>query len=344
MSHDEGKPNPIIDALADAVGAVRADDDMHELAQAHNALEPKAIEKLSANEARQQPTIADAVKHLLQKQGRSTDPEVLVPGVTRKSITIPTRGGPLKALVYLPQGASNLPGILYIHGGGWVIANAEVYDGGARGLAKQADAIVVSIDYRQAPEHKFPAAWEDCIDAWRWLSEHAAAIGADPSRLAIAGESAGGNMAVATAVEAKQLGLPAPRHVLAVYPVAQTGSLNTVSYLENAIAKPLNRPMIEWFLSHLLRSDEDKQDTRLDLVHADLRGLPPVTIINATIDPLRSDGEQLKDALEEAGVPVERKLYTGVSHEFFGAAAVVEKAQEAQAYAGARLRASLGQG
>lgn len=340
MTHD-GKPNPLIDAVADAVGALRADDDMHELAKAHNELEPKAIEKLSANEARQQPTIADAVKHLLQKQGRSTDPEVLVPGITRRSIRIPTRAGSISALVYTPQGASQVPAILYIHGGGWVIANAQVYDGGARGLAKEVGAIVVSIDYRQAPEHKFPAAWDDCLDAWRWLSENAASLGADPSRLAIAGESAGGCMAVSTAVQARQSGLTGPKHVLAVYPVAQTGSLNTLSYLENAIAKPLNRPMIEWFLGHLLRSDADKQDTRLDLVHADLSGLPPVTIINATIDPLRSDGEQLKDALEAAGVSVERELYTGVSHEFFGTAAVVEKAREAQAYAGVQLRASL---
>lgn len=340
MSHD-GKPNPVVNAISDAIGALRADPDMHDLAKAHNDLEPKAIEELSVAEARRQPTIADAVRSLLQEQGRSTDPERLVPGVTRTTLQIPVRDASINALVYSPSGVTNPPVILYIHGGGWVIADAEVYDGGARGISKEAAAVVVSIDYRQAPEFRFPTAWLDCLDAWSWVTTNADKIGADPSRAAIAGESAGGCMAVATAIAARDAGLPLPKHVLAVYPVAQTGSMHTLSYVENAIAKPLNRAMIEWFLGHLLNSEDDKADTRLDLVNADLRGLPPVTIINAMLDPLRSDGEKLKDALEDAGVPVERELYTGVAHEFFGAAAVLEKAREAQAYAGERLKAHL---
>ncbi|MCD9095668.1 alpha/beta hydrolase [Luteimonas fraxinea] len=338
---DTGKPNPIVDTISNVVGAIRADDDMHELAKAHDALAPKAIEKLSAAEARRQPTIADAVASVLRAQGRDTTPESLVPGVTREDIAIPTANGALHAFVYRPDGARNARVIVYFHGGGWVIADAEVYDAGARGLAKQANAIVVSVDYRQAPEHRFPAAWDDAISSYQWVAAHAAELGGDPTRLALAGESAGGNLAVATAVAARDTGVIQPRHVLAVYPVAQTGSLHTESYIENAIAKPLNKAMIEWFVSHLINSDEDKQDPRLDLVHADLSGLPPVTIINATLDPLRSDGGILEKALTQAGVPVERRIYTGVAHEFFGAAAVVEKAAEAQAYAGERLRASF---
>jgi acetyl esterase/lipase len=130
--------------------------------------------------------------------------------------------------------------------------------------------------------------------------------------------------------------------VLAVYPVAQTGSLNTPSYIENAMAKPLNRPMVEWFLDKLLKSPADKEDTRLDLVHANLAGLPATTIINARLDPLRSDGAQLEEALRRAGVSVERKDYEGVTHEFFGGAAVIQKAQDAQTYAGERLKQSFG--
>lgn len=335
---DHGKPNPIIDAVANAVGALRADDDMHELAKAHDELEPKAIEKLSVEEARRQPTIADAVKHLLEKQDRPTDPAQLVPGVTRSNLTIPTPTGSLNALVYTPDRVENAPVIVYFHGGGWVIANAEVYDGGARGLSKEAGAIVVSVDYRQAPEYKFPAAWDDAREAYRWVAANAAELGGDPNRLALAGESAGGNLAIATAVAARDAGLTKPRHVLAVYPVGQTGSTHTPSYLENAIAKPLNRAMIGWFVGHLLGDEADKQDTRIDLVNADLSGLPPVTIINATLDPLRCDGDMLEEALEAASVPVERRIYSGVAHEFFGCAAVVEKAREAQAYAGERLR------
>ena len=145
---------------------------------------------------------------------------------------------------------------------------------------------------------------------------------------------------MATAIAARDAGLPAPRHVVSVYPVAQT-SLNTESYLENAIAKPLNRAMVKWFVDHLVRSEDDLKDTRLSLIDANLKGLPPVTIINARIDPLRGDGAKLEDALQEAGVPVERRDYEGVAHEFFGAAAVLEKAREAQAWAGERLREAL---
>lgn len=342
---DHGKPNPVVNALSNAVASIRADDDQLELAKAFEGLQPKAIEKLDVSEARAQPTAADAVKALLIQQGRSALPEDLVPGVSTRELSIPSPGGDLPATVYLPGvgtvGAAALPVILYFHGGGWVIADRKVYDGGARGLAKQTGAIVVSVDYRQAPEHKFPAAWDDALAAYRWLTLNAAEIGGDPARLALAGESAGGNLAVATAVAARTAGLTPPRHVLSVYPVAQT-SLNTESYLENAIAKPLNRAMVEWFVKHLINDEDDLKDTRLQLIDADLHGLPPVTLINARLDPLRSDGAKLKDALDKAGVPVERREYEGVAHEFFGAAAVLEKARLAQSFAAERLRQAFG--
>lgn len=342
MSDSDGKPNPVLNAISNAVAALRADDDQLALAKAHEKLEPKAIEKLDVAEARRQPTAADAVAALMREQGRSADPLVLVPGITTREIEVPGAAGPLPATVYTPAQAvaGALPVVLYFHGGGWVIADRKVYDAGARGLAREANAIVVSVDYRQAPEHKFPAAWDDALAAYRWLTQSAASLGGDPGRLALAGESAGGNLAVATAVAARDAGLPAPRHVLSVYPVAQT-SLNTESYLENAIAKPLNRAMVKWFVDHLVRSEDDLKDTRLSLVDANLSGLAPVTIINARIDPLRSDGAKLEDALQAAGVPVERREFEGVAHEFFGAAAVLEKARTAQAYAGERLRAAL---
>lgn len=336
-----GEPNPILNAASNAIAALRADDDQLELAKAHESLNPKAIEKLDVTEARQQPTAKDAVVTLLQKRGESADPEVLVPGVTLKRITVDGAVGALPANVYTPAGVGPFPVILYFHGGGWVIADKEVYDAGARGLAKAANAIVVSVDYRQAPEHRFPAAWDDALAAYRWLGQNAASLGGDPVRLALAGESAGGNLAVATAIAVRDAGLPAPRHMLSVYPVAQT-SLNTESYLENAIAKPLNRAMVKWFVDHLVNSEEDLKDTRLSLIDADLAGLPPVTIINARLDPLRSDGAKLEEALRDAGVPVERREYEGVAHEFFGGAAVLQKARDAMAYAGDRLRTALG--
>jgi acetyl esterase len=334
---DDRKPNPIINAVSNAVASLRADDDQLEVAKCFDALEPKAIEKLTPAEARLQPTAADAVKALLAKQGRSSAPEDLVPGVRATSLSVDGATGPLAATLYTPQGTGPFPVVLYVHGGGWVIASKEVYDGGARGLAKAANAIVLSVDYRLAPEHKFPAAWDDALAAYRWLAANAASIGGDPARLALAGESAGGNLAVATAIAARDGGLPAPRHVLSVYPVAQT-SLNTESYIENAIAKPLNRAMVAWFVEQLARGKEDLKDTRLALTDAQLAGLPPVTLINARLDPLRSDGAKLEGALRDAGVPVERREYEGVAHEFFGAAAVLGKAREAQEFAGQRLR------
>lgn len=334
---DAGKPNPVATAVAKAVGKVRADKDMQAVLEAHASLQPKAIEKIDVAEARRNPTIADAVNALLQKQGKSTKPEDLVPGVKSVDTTVTGAAGALPARIYTPEGPGPFPVVVYFHGGGWVIADKQVYDGGARGLAKQANAVVVSVDYRQAPEHKFPAAWDDALAAYKWALANAAKVKGDPKRVALAGESAGGNLAVATAIAARDAGLQKPAHVLAVYPVTQT-SLNTESYLENALAQPLNRAMVKWFVDHLVRTPEDLKDLRLQLIDAKLEGLPPVTLINARIDPLRSDGAKLEDALKKAQVPVERRDYTGVTHEFLGTAAVVQKAQEAQAYAGQRLK------
>ncbi len=313
-----------------------ADGDMQAVLDTLASLGGKPIETLSVAEARQQPTPADAVKALLVRQGKSTDPSVLVPGVTSVDREIPGAAGTLPVRIYTPKTAGPFPVIVYFHGGGWVIADKDVYDGGARGLSQSANAIVVSVDYRRAPEAKFPAAWDDALAAYRWVTINAASLNGLP-KFALAGESAGGNLAVATAVAARDAGLPKPSGILSVYPVGQTGDMNTASYVDSATAKPLNKAMIGWFVDKLLARPQDKTDTRLDLVNANLRGLPPTIIINAQIDPLRSDGELLEAALKRDGVSVDRIVYTGVTHEFFGTAAVVAKAKDAQATAGARL-------
>jgi len=336
-AHDT-KPNPFVAAVSRALGNLRADDDMLELLKAHASLNPDAIEKVSPEVARTNPTITDAVNLLLRQQGRSTRPEDLVPGVMTQDITVDGATGPLTARLYTPVGDGPFPVVLYFHGGGWVLANKEVYDGGARGLAKAARALVISVDYRLAPEHKLPAAWLDAIAAYKWTLAHAQRYYGDPQRVALAGESAGGNLAIATAIAARDdPGIRQPVHVLAIYPVTQTDR-DTESYLENAIAMPLNRAMMKWFFEHTTRNHADLQDTRLQILYAPLRGLPPVTLISARIDPLRSDSAKLEDALRKANVTVERRDYEGVTHEFFGAAAVVEKAREAQAWAGERLQ------
>lgn len=326
---------------AKASAQAGAEKDMQEVLDALAGLKPKPIESLTPAEARKQPTPADAVNVVLKKEGKSTDPEKLVPGVKSVDRMITGAAGQIPARVYTPDGVGPFPVIVYFHGGGWVIGNKQVYDGGARGLAAQAHAVVVSVDYRLSPEAKFPAAWDDSLAAYKWALANAATMKGDPKKLALAGESAGGNLAVATAIAARDAGLQTPLHVLAVYPVAQT-SLTTGSYTEHAMAKPLNKAMIEWFVDKLTTSPANLKDTRLQLVDAKLQGLPPVTLISAQIDPLRSDGTMLEMALKAAGVPVERKNYDGVTHEFFGMAAVVKKAKDAQEYAGQRLKQAFG--
>ena len=334
---------PVAGAAMPKTGtAFKADADMQAVLDELASLGGKPIETLSPDEARKQPTPADAVMSLLKKQGKDTSAKSLVPGVASVDREIPGAAGNIPARVYTPDGAGPFPVVVYFHGGGWVIADKQVYDGGARGLAKQAQAVVVSVDYRRAPEAKFPAAWDDALAAYKWVASNAATLKGDPARIALAGESAGGNLALATAIAVRDAGMKAPTHILAVYPVGQTGNLDTASYKDSETAKPLNKPMIGWFVDKLLAKPDNKADPRLDLVNAKLTGVPPVTIINAQIDPLREDGALLEAALKKAGVKVQRKVYNGVAHEFFGMAPAVKQAGDAQKFGGQALRDSFG--
>ena len=191
--------------------------------------------------------------------------------------------------------------------------------------------------YRQAPENKFPAAHEDAFAAYQWVLENASTINGDPDHIAIAGESAGGNMAVAVALMARDAGIELPAHILSVYPVAD-GDTESPTYDEYANAVPLNRPLMEWFFDKYLSDPSDAQSPLISLVDADLNGLPPTTIINAEIDPLRAEGEELAQRMSEAGVSVEQQTFPGVTHEFFGMAAVLEQAVQAQDLAVSRLQ------
>jgi acetyl esterase len=303
------------------------------------SLDPKPIPTLTAAEARKQPTPADAAKKEMVKEGKSTAPD---PAVASSDRTISTAGGSLPVRIYTPKsGAGPWPVVVYYHGGGWVIADKDVYDGGARALSKLANAVVVSVDYRQGPEHKFPAAHDDAIAAYEWALKNAASIEGNPAKVALAGESAGGGLAVATAIAARDRKLQAPLAIVSVYPIAGTDT-TTPSYVENAEAKPLNRAMMSWFFDQYLNGPQDRADPRVNLVAANLEGLPPTTIINAQIDPLRSDGEMLARKLDAAGVEVQQKTYDGVTHEFFGMGKVVDAAMAAEEMAAAALRKAFG--
>jgi acetyl esterase/lipase len=301
-------------------------------------LQPKPLDLLSAKEARKQPTLTDAVKAILKEDGKPLAPE---PVAKVEEKTVPSAGGAIPVRVYTPTGAGkSLPVVVYYHGGGFVIATNDVYDATPRSLANGAKALVVSVEYRKAPEHNFPAAHDDAFTAYRWVLKNAASIGGDPKRVAVAGESAGGNLAANVAIAARDKGERLPVHMLLVYPVASS-NMSSESYTKYGDAKPLNKSMMTWFMGKYLQSSADGQDPRINLVAANLKGLPETTIINAQVDPLLSDGTELASKLKDAGVSVKQETYQGVAHEFFGMGAVVEDAKDAMKLATERLSDSF---
>ncbi|WP_374949962.1 alpha/beta hydrolase [Mucilaginibacter sp.] len=298
----------------------------------------KPIPQLTAAEARKNHTATDAVMGVM-KDFNIPKP---VFNVDTMGKDIPVDGGSIHARVYIPKtGKSNYPVIVYYHGGGFVIANLDVYDASANVLADKVGAVVVSVAYRLAPEHKFPVAHNDAYAAYNWVVDNAASIQGDPKKIAVAGESAGGNLAVNTAIKARDSKIMLPTAILAVYPVAGS-DMNTKSYVKNAAAKPLDKPMMMWFVKNYLNSMAEAKDPRINLVAANLKGLPATTIITASIDPLQSDGMMLTDKLKAAGVTVDSKNYDGVTHEFFGMGAVVPQAKDAETYAVDQLKKAFG--
>ena len=313
--------------------AARPSTEMKQVLDTLESLGGKPIDTLTATEARIQPTPADAVVALLKKQGKSVPP----PAASIKDGSYPTANTTQPLKIYTPTGATgSLPVIVYYHGGGWVLADLKTYESSALALARKTKAIVVSVEYRHAPEYKFPAAHEDAFAAYQWVLQHAASFNGDPRRVAVAGESAGGNLAANVSIMARDKKVALPVHQLLVYPVAGS-DMTTASYLENAEAKPLSKPMMTWFVKQAL-TEKDMQNPMINLVAAKLGGLPPTTIITAQIDPLRSEGSMLAEKLKAAGVTTVYRNYDGVTHEFFGMDAVLKEAATAQDFAAENLK------
>jgi acetyl esterase len=253
--------------------------------------------------------------------------------------TIPGAGGEMPMRIYTPDGTGPFPVLVYLHGGGWVIGHLEAYDATCRALTNAAGCMVVAMEYRLAPEHTFPAAPEDCYAATCWVAANAAAIGGDPRRMAIGGDSAGGNLTAVVAHMARDQGGPALVYQLLVYPVTNYGS-DTASYRENADGYPLTKEAMVWFWNHYLRSAADGVNPLASPLRAnDLRGLPPAMVLTAEFDPLRDEGEVYARRLQEAGVPVTLKRYAGMMHGFFSLGAVLDQGKQAMADAAAGLRA-----
>ena len=308
----------------------RLDPQMKAVLDELQRLGVRPFETLTPNQARGQPTPADAVQTLLMRQGKNIVPEA-VAKVEDRQIDGPA--GKLPIRIYTPKGDGPFPVIVYFHGGGWVIADLDTYDATPRALANIANAVVVSAHYRQGPEHRFPAAHSDAFAAYQWTLAHAGDIRGDAARIAVAGESAGGNLAASVAIMARNQDMPMPVHQLLIYPVTNY-DFDSPSYIENAEAKPLSRDAMRWFFQHYLNWHTDGESRMVSLVREPrLQGLPPATVITAQIDPLRSEGKEYADNLREAGVPVNYRDYEGVTHEFFGMGAVLDQAREAQRFA-----------
>ena len=329
-------------ATQDSGTLKRANADMRRVLEKLIQLGAKPIGTQTVEETRRGPSPADAVKAVLRDQGKNPDALMAATGVKKQDMTYPTAGTTQAIRIYTPPGAlGKLPVIVYIHGGGWVIADLDTYDSSPMALAKKTGAIVASVEYRRAPENRFPAAHEDTFAAYKWTLENASKFGGDPKRVAIAGESAGGNMAIDVAIRARDEKLQMPLHMLLIYPVAGT-DLTTASYKKNEHAVPLSKAAMEWFVENTIQSPADLQDPRLNVYgKANLTGLPPATIINAEIDPLASDGDLLAAKLKAAGVKTTHEFYKGVTHEFFGMDAVVANAAKAQDLAARELKSAF---
>jgi acetyl esterase len=249
-----------------------------------------------------------------------------------------TRAGPLRARVYRPVATDDpLPIVGYFHGGGWVIMGIETHDNICRRLTNATGAVVVSIDYRLAPEHRFPAALDDCFAATQWLAEHGRDIGGDPTRLVVAGDSAGGNLAAAVALRARTAG-PELRGQVLVYPACDAAG-ETESTRANGEGYLLTATAMAWFWDCYLGPDGDPADPFASPIHAaDLAGLPAALVITAEYDPLRDEGEAYARRLDGFDVPVVQHRFTGVIHGFLGMEALVPEADAAMGEIGAFVR------
>ncbi len=309
------------------------DIDMKHVLDAWRGMGPKPLETLSVAEARQQPTPIEAAAHVLRKAGATLDPF----NVTTRDMVATGAAGPMPARVFLPggdtAGGKLRPVIVFYHGGGFVLENGASTDASSRALAGTSGFIVIAPNYRLAPEAKFPAAVDDALAAYRWVLANAASFGGDARQVALAGEGAGGMLAVDTSMAARDLHLPLPKVQVLITPVAGIDT-KTASYLQDAAARPWSEKAVAWAFNLVLKDPGEKNDPRIDMIgRGDMNGLPPTVIITAEIDPLRSDGERLGGKLKLATVPVEMRDYPGVTHDFFGMGAAVEEAARAQRFA-----------
>lgn len=260
-----------------------------------------------------------------------------------RDILVPGPAGALPVRVYHPSPGIKLPLVVYFHGGGWVIGDLEIVDKPCRALANASQCVVASVNYRLSPETKFPGPSEDCYAATRWLAEHAEAIGANGRFLAVAGDSAGGNLAAVVALMARDRGAPKINYQLLIYPVtAPARGTEFASYQENADGYLLTKASMEWFWDHYLASPDDARNAYASpLLASDLTGLPPAMVVTAEFDPLRDEGIAYARRLQEAGVKVKSSHYEGAIHGIFWMAGALERGRQLMDEVGNELRTQV---
>ena len=260
-----------------------------------------------------------------------------VGGVTARAI--PGPGGPLPIRIYRPK--DGLKGALvYFHGGGWVLGSLDTADATCRALANRSRCVVISIGYRLAPEHKFPAAVDDAYAAVRWVADNAADLRIDPARIAVGGSSAGGGLAAAVALIARDRGGPKIAFQLLTVPVTELSS-RAASHREFAEGYGLTSADMEWFGRHYVRTEADADEPYASVLRADLHDLPPAFVITAECDPLRDDGEAYAEKLRKLGIAARYKRYSGMFHGFMSFPSLLPEASEAFEDAGKALREAL---
>ncbi len=324
---------------SDAQLLSQLDPDLAQVILLYDAIKGTPIIDLSGADARQQFAPEDAAKILARGFGRANSTSPL--GKVTDGVTVPGRdGNQIPIRIYTPTGTGPFPVIAYYHGGGFVTATIDTYDASARALAQYANAIVVSVEYRKAPEAPYPAALNDAIDAYKWVTGNIGAYNGVSAKIAVAGESAGGNLATEVAIAARDQSLQRPTHQLLIYPVTSSNVNQPSNKVYVSSQLPLNTAALSYYFAQYA-SPSQANDPGIAPINANLSNLPPTTIIAAEEDPLQNDGQAYATKLQAAGNQVVYQLFTGTTHEFFGMGAVVAKAQAAEQFGAARLTASF---
>jgi acetyl esterase len=308
-------------------------------------LDPQAKELLEMMAASGTPpltagSVADARQGVAAFAQLGGEPE---PVARIEERTIPGPAQPIPLRIYQPAGNGPFPVLVYIHGGGWVLCTLDTHDPLCRSLANAAGCVVVSVDYRLAPEHKFPAAAEDCYAAMQWVMNNAASFNGDPHRVAIGGDSAGGNLSAVAALMARDRKGLRPVFQLLIYPVIDYYLADHPSYRENADGYFLTRDDMAWFWGHYLGEKADSANPYACPQRASsLRGLPAALVVTAEFDPLRDEGELYAARLKEAGVNTRLVRYDGMIHGFLSMAGVLTQGRDGIALAAGELRSAFG--